>query len=109
MGSRIERARAKRALWEGLPDLPPNPALLTAPDGTFQITVEDTGVGIAPEELPKVFDKFFRSNDPRVQEETGTGLGLSLAREVIRIHGGEITVESIVDQGTTFVATIPIR
>ncbi|MGI9427369.1 MAG: sensor histidine kinase [Bythopirellula sp.] len=78
-------------------------------DAQLHISVEDTGMGIAPDELPKVFDKFFRSNDPRVQGETGTGLGLSLAREVLRIHGGEITVESVVDQGTTFVATIPIR
>lgn len=77
-------------------------------DSQLNVAVEDTGVGIAPEELPKVFDKFFRSNDPRVQGETGTGLGLSLAREVVRIHGGEITVESVVDKGTTFVATIPI-
>ena len=82
---------------------------MTIDEGKLKIEVEDTGVGISEEELPRVFDKFFRSNDPRVQEETGTGLGLSLAREVIRIHGGEITVESVVDQGTTFVATIPIR
>jgi two-component system phosphate regulon sensor histidine kinase PhoR len=78
-------------------------------EAQLQVLVEDTGVGIAPDELPKVFDKFFRSNDPRVQGETGTGLGLSLAREVVRIHGGEITVESVVEQGTTFMATIPVR
>lgn len=78
-------------------------------DAQLQIAVEDTGVGIAPEEIPKVFDKFFRSSDPRVQEEAGTGLGLSLAREVIRMHGGDITVESKVDQGSTFLATIPIH
>ncbi len=74
----------------------------------LQFAVVDTGVGISAEEIPKVFDKFFRSDDPRVQEEVGTGLGLSLAREVIRMHGGEITVESQIDQGTTFMATIPI-
>ncbi len=75
----------------------------------LQIAVVDTGVGISAEEIPKVFDKFFRSDDPRVQEEVGTGLGLSLAREVIHLHGGEISVESQIDQGTTFTATIPIR
>ncbi len=74
----------------------------------LQMAVVDTGVGISAEEIPKVFEKFFRSDDPRVQEEAGTGLGLSLAREVIRMHGGEITVESVLDQGTTFMATIPI-
>ena len=75
----------------------------------LQIAVEDTGVGIAADELPKVFDKFFRSSDPRIQQETGSGLGLSLAREVIRMHGGEIHVESQIDQGTTFLATLPLR
>ena len=73
------------------------------------ITVEDTGVGIAQDEVAKVFDKFFRSSDPRIQGETGTGLGLSLAREVVRMHGGDITVESQIDQGTTFMASIPIQ
>ncbi len=74
----------------------------------LQMAVVDTGVGIAAEELPKVFEKFFRSDDPRVQEEVGTGLGLSLAREVIRMHGGELTVESQINQGSTFMATIPL-
>jgi PAS domain S-box-containing protein len=76
-------------------------------DSLLQIAVEDTGVGIAAEEVPKVFEKFFRSSDPRVQNETGTGLGLSLANEVVRMHGGEITVESELNQGSTFTITIP--
>jgi signal transduction histidine kinase len=71
--------------------------------------VEDTGVGISPEDLPKVFDKFFRSDDPRVQAEVGTGLGLSLAREVVRMHGGEITVESEIDKGSTFTMALPLE
>ncbi len=75
----------------------------------LQVDVEDTGVGIAPEEVPKVFEKFFRSSDPRVQDETGTGLGLSLANEVVRMHGGEITVQSVLDQGSTFTITIPVE
>lgn len=73
------------------------------------VNVEDSGVGIAPEELPHVFDKFFRSSDPRVQTETGTGLGLSLASEIVRLHGGQLTVKSVVDKGSTFTATIPLR
>jgi len=75
----------------------------------LQIAIEDTGVGIAEDELPKVFEKFFRSADSRVQAEIGSGLGLSLAREVVRMHGGDITVESQLDQGSTFVATIPLE
>jgi PAS domain S-box-containing protein len=76
-------------------------------DTHLQVAIEDSGVGIAAEELPKLFDKFFRSADPRVQAETGTGLGLSLANEVVRMHGGEVTVESVLDQGSTFTVTIP--
>jgi signal transduction histidine kinase len=77
-------------------------------EGRLRAAVEDTGVGIAPEEIPKVFDKFFRSDDPRVQAEVGTGLGLSLAREVVRMHGGEITVESELDHGSTFTVSLPL-
>lgn len=75
----------------------------------LHIAVEDTGVGISEEELPHVFDKFFRSDDPRVQEESGTGLGLSLAREVVHMHGGDITVESVINQGSTFTVTLPVE
>ncbi|MCG8450845.1 MAG: cell wall metabolism sensor histidine kinase WalK [Pirellulales bacterium] len=78
-------------------------------DTQLQIAVEDTGVGISAEELPHVFDKFFRSDDPRVQLEAGTGLGLSLAREVVQMHNGEITVKSTPDQGSTFLVTIPVE
>ena len=78
-------------------------------DSQLHIAVEDTGVGIAAAELPRVFDKFFRSTDARVQAETGTGLGLSLAREVVRMHGGDITVESQLDKGSTFLITIPME
>ncbi len=75
----------------------------------LQIAIEDSGVGISAEELPKVFEKFFRSADPRVQAEVGTGLGLSLAREVVRMHSGELTVESQLDKGSTFLITIPLE
>jgi len=78
-------------------------------DEQLQIAVEDTGLGISPEELPMVFEKFFRSTDARVQAETGTGLGLSLAREVVRMHGGDISVESQLDKGSTFLVSIPLE
>lgn len=77
-------------------------------DQHIEISVEDTGVGIAEGELPKVFEKFFRSQDPRVQEQTGTGLGLALTQEVVRLHGGRITVESEIDKGSTFRVLLPI-
>jgi PAS domain S-box-containing protein len=77
-------------------------------DQQIEASVEDTGVGIAPDELPKVFEKFFRSPDPRVQEQTGTGLGLALAQEVVRLHGGRITVESEINKGSTFTMLLPL-
>jgi signal transduction histidine kinase len=80
-----------------------------AEEGELRVAVEDTGFGIAPEEVDKVFDKFFRSEDPRVQAETGTGLGLSLAREIVRMHHGEITVESELNQGSKFVMSLPLN
>ena len=78
-------------------------------DQQIEIGVEDTGVGIAQDELAKVFDKFFRSNDPRVQEQTGTGLGLALSQEVVRLHGGRITVESEINKGSTFSVVLPVE
>lgn len=79
-----------------------------ATDQNLEIDVEDTGVGIAEDELPKVFDKFFRSDDPRVQEQKGTGLGLALVQEVIRLHGGRVSVESEIDKGSTFQVVLPL-
>jgi two-component system phosphate regulon sensor histidine kinase PhoR len=75
---------------------------------TLQIDVEDTGFGISAEELPKVFDKFFRSSDPRVQQQTGSGLGLSLVQEVVRLHGGKLGVQSELNKGTRFTVTLPL-
>ena len=79
-----------------------------ATDQNIEIDVEDTGVGISEDELPKVFDKFFRSDDPRVQEQKGTGLGLALVQEVLRLHGGRVSVESEIDKGSTFQIVLPI-
>jgi two-component system phosphate regulon sensor histidine kinase PhoR len=76
-------------------------------DGQLEMSIEDSGVGIAADEVAKVFDKFFRSQDPRVQQETGTGLGLALAQEVVRLHGGQITVESELNKGSTFTVVLP--
>lgn len=81
---------------------------VNATDRHLEASVEDTGVGITEDELPKVFDKFFRSGDPRVQQETGTGLGLALAQEVVRLHGGRITVESELDKGSKFSVLLPL-
>jgi signal transduction histidine kinase len=77
-------------------------------DKQLVIELADTGIGIKPEEAEKIFDKFYRSTDPRVGKITGTGLGLTLAREVIRMHGGDVTLQSEIDKGSTFTATLPV-
>jgi signal transduction histidine kinase len=78
-------------------------------DREIRIEVEDTGVGISEEEIPRICDKFFRSSNPLVQQITGTGLGLSLAHEVIKLHGGNLTIQSKLGEGTTFIATLPLE
>ena len=81
---------------------------VTAEQGALTVSVEDSGVGIAFDDLERVFEKFYRTDDARLSETTGSGLGLAIAREVIRLHGGDIAVESEVDQGSRFTLSIPI-
>jgi len=69
------------------------------------ISVKDTGYGISPSDLPRVFERFYRSDQSRSQ--SGIGLGLSLARAIARAHGGEITGTSTPNQGSTFTVTLP--
>jgi signal transduction histidine kinase len=73
------------------------------------ITVTDTGAGIAPEQLPHIFDKFFQADNQAQAATKGTGLGLAIAKEIVEAHGGKITVESRVGEGTTFVVTLPAQ
>ena len=69
-----------------------------------QITVEiiDTGIGIAQEDLPYIFDHFYRGDKARTSNDVGSGLGLSIAKRVIQLHNGTIEVESALDQGSAF-------
>lgn len=69
--------------------------------------VADTGIGISEEDLPKIFDRFYRARDARVSEITGSGIGLALAKEIVDLHGGTISVQSKLNEGSTFVVTIP--
>jgi PAS domain S-box-containing protein len=73
-----------------------------------KISVTDTGIGISPEEQKKLFTKFFRAENPDVQKVGGTGLGLWIARSLVLMHGGEITVASLPGKGSTFTFTLPI-
>ncbi|MEL7087281.1 MAG: ATP-binding protein [Planctomycetota bacterium] len=78
-------------------------------DGQIEVAVADSGIGIGERDLANVFDKFYRSDDQRAREVPGSGLGLALAREVIRLHGGDITVDSILNEGSTFTLRLPVR
>jgi signal transduction histidine kinase len=73
------------------------------------ITVADTGAGISPEQLPHIFDKFFQADNQAQAATKGTGLGLAIAKEIVEAHGGKVTVESKVGEGTTFVVTLPVE
>jgi len=74
----------------------------------MEIRVEDTGVGITQEELPKIFDKFYRVKNPKTRQVIGTGLGLAIVKGVVDAHQGSIQVESIPDTGTTFKVLLPV-
>ena len=73
----------------------------------FTISVRDTGVGIAPEHLPSLFERFYRADSSRARATGGTGLGLAIVKQVVQAHGGQITVESQPGKGTRFTFTLP--
>jgi signal transduction histidine kinase len=73
-----------------------------------RVSVADTGVGIPPEDLARLFDKFEQARSRATRGEKGTGLGLYITRQLVELHGGEITVQSEVGKGSTFSFTIPI-
>jgi two-component system sensor histidine kinase BaeS len=72
------------------------------------VAVCDTGAGISPDDLPHVFDRFYRADRARARQTGGAGLGLAIARHLVTAHGGAISVESAPGQGATFTFTVPI-
>ncbi|MBI3600693.1 MAG: GAF domain-containing sensor histidine kinase [Nitrospinae bacterium] len=76
--------------------------------GFAEVSVADTGQGIAKEDIPHIFDKFRQTKTKATRGEKGSGLGLAIAKNLIELHGGRIWVESEIGKGTTFYFTIPI-
>jgi len=76
--------------------------------GSVEVSVFDTGEGIRAEDLPHIFEQFYRGEKSRSRATGGAGLGLAIARGIILAHGGEISVESSPSQGTRFIFTIPL-
>lgn len=72
--------------------------------GQIEVTLSDTGRGIAPEDLPRIFDRFYKGSDSH-----GTGLGLTIAKNLIAAHGGTIRAQSELDHGTTITFTLPVK
>ncbi len=78
-------------------------------DGFVEIAVSDTGIGIAPEDREAIFEEFRQARSDYARKREGTGLGLTLAKRFVELHGGRIRVESEVGKGSTFTFTLPVR
>lgn len=81
---------------------------LQTPDSKVKIVIKDSGIGIDPQTLPHIFERFYKGNEARPSGQGGTGLGLSIARRIVEMHGGMIEAESTVGIGSTFTITLPI-
>ena len=81
---------------------------LDSDEQTCRVSVSDSGIGIAPEHLDRVFERFYRADPGRARETGGTGLGLAIVRHIATNHGGEVTVTSTEGEGTTFTLHIPV-
>jgi two-component system sensor histidine kinase/response regulator len=83
-------------------------ASLDERDGQVVGAVSDTGIGIAADDLPRIFEEFYRTHQAKEMVEHGTGLGLPIVRQIIEAYGGSIDVDSTLGQGTTFEFTLPL-
>jgi signal transduction histidine kinase len=71
------------------------------------VSVKDTGIGIAQEDMPRLFNKFYRAENAVKLQTEGSGLGLYIAKGVVKAHGGDVWVESEMNRGTVFTFTLP--
>src|SRR5699024_1818423 len=111
----VGQAEYTEKIWENLIS---NALKYTPVDGMIDITLEETdtevivrfsdsGVGISEENIPHLFDRFYRVDDARHQGIEGTGLGLAIVEQAVSLHHGTIEVESQLQKGTTFVVRLP--
>jgi len=108
----------KEYIHEVISNLLANSVKYTPPNGkvrvsvvdkgdTILIEIKDTGIGIPKEDLPKVFDEFYRASNAKEIEKDGSGLGLSIAKQIVKRHNGKIWVESREGKGSTFFIVLP--
>ncbi|MFL5695320.1 MAG: sensor histidine kinase, partial [Ktedonobacteraceae bacterium] len=72
------------------------------------VKVSDTGIGIAPEDTPHIFERFYRADRARSRERGGSGLGLAIVQSIVQEHQGTIEVESTLGKGSIFTVTLPV-
>jgi signal transduction histidine kinase/ligand-binding sensor domain-containing protein/DNA-binding response OmpR family regulator len=86
-----------------------NPAVNNEEDGTLAIEIKDTGIGIPPDQHEKIFERFFQTDMPESMVNQGTGIGLAITKEFVKLHNGIITVKSEPDKGTCFTVLLPAK
>ena len=83
--------------------------VLSRSDDRALIEIQDTGIGIAPEEQRRIFDRFYRVNSDRSRNTGGSGLGLAIAKAIVQAHQGSIQVQSVLGKGSTFAVRLPLE
>ncbi|MGB0521748.1 MAG: tetratricopeptide repeat protein, partial [Flammeovirgaceae bacterium] len=83
--------------------------LLSKSNGMFTIEVKDTGIGISPEHQQHIFNRFYQTDDSNTKNQEGTGIGLTLVKELVTLHQGDILLNSIVGEGSSFTLSIPLK
>jgi signal transduction histidine kinase len=76
-------------------------------NGWIRVWVQDHGIGISHDDLPRIFDRFYRSSNSQTRHLAGTGLGLSIVKEIVEAHGGQVSVDSTLGAGSLFSFTLP--